>query len=132
MHDQTTDQLAQTQHSTQFMYIYLNRPNLDVYFNNYCDAFSADYNANNSYLLVVVGWLIGTGVVWHIFIFILFFVSVYIILRSRMDILKVLREIPKDVAGGVHHSLKKRKKVDEEQTITNKTIIPIKFKLTLM
>jgi hypothetical protein len=132
MGDQNFQQLSQTVQSTQAMWVILNRPTLDDYYTKYCDSFSDDYNANNKFQLVVVGWLVGTGVIWHIFVFFLFLISVYILLRSRNNILKVLKDIPKDVAGGVHQSLKRKYKNTESQNIANKNVLSIKIKLAVM
>jgi ribosomal protein S17E len=131
INDESVEELANSSPSEGLLFLLHNRPLFATYYKKYCDYFSDDYNNNNHTLFEIIGILVGVGIAYHIFLFVTFIVAVTILLRSRNDILRVLREIPKDIAGTVHHSLRRKKK-QEDHNITNKKILPIRLKIAAM
>jgi hypothetical protein len=118
-----------------FLFFWENRENILHFYEDYCDAFTAEFYAVDKDRTTTMLVIIAVGVIIHLLYFGgIFTPGLFFLFRSRQRILGLYKFLPKEVVGALYRKLKKMNKDQDSNKSTSipKNVLPHKAKIILV
>jgi hypothetical protein len=123
----TTQKYQRPNETLEFLFFWRNRERIIQFFDDFCDAFSADYFAVDADRLNIIGIMVAVvATVFIIYFGAIFVPCIVVMFRLRNRMILLYKHVSKDVVGKLYHSLKKKgtSKKTEPTGLT-----PVQFKI---